>query len=654
MTRPRAGRARRLLAAAAVVWVAVPAVLLPALIRPPAAWAQKQEPMLSVDIRMTRVWFKRGSPISFEVAVTNRTKQALRGIRASVALYERVRSRSELRTAFGGRLPRDPLQAFTYPLEDLQAGATQRATVEEDLASQRSFQGAPDGVYPLAVTIRRSGSPSVTAVTAAALLNNEPDRRLTLSPVFVLAPPPILGPAGTVEDDTREQLTGIRRRLGLFPGGDLAAGFAVSPYLLEELRAMRASPVRAESAALEEAVGALSARSESLTLPYVYAQLPQLKDLGAGTAAEQIGAGRAATERILGATPNAILFPPELRVDDGVVAAAGRAGMGALLVPGGALSSSSKGLTPAEPFTSADVNLLPTDELLAKDLAGARSDVDVARAAVDTAMIYFEAPGRTRTLAVSGTAFSGSTRFPAFYSAIVDAPWLQVVRPSAAVDRGARSVRAIRSRTDDDPPRSFLDALNRARRSVEDLVSYTVGGNPVTSGLQNALQAAAGTGWWSSDWARGSAWARGIGSVVDAQRKLVSTAESGPVTFTSRRGEIPVTIVNKASYPFRIAVKVTSPKLKFPEGSDRLIDPLDPPGLTVTFAALAEATGTFPLRVTLTSPDGAVQVNEPVEYVVRSTAFNRLALVITLGAAAFLLVWYVRRAVISRRAAPDG
>jgi hypothetical protein len=53
------------------------------------------------------------------------------------------------------------------------------------------------------------------------------------------------------------------------------------------------------------------------------------------------------------------------------------------------------------------------------------------------------------------------------------------------------------------------------------------------------------------------------------------------------------------------------------------------------------ATGTFPIRVDVLTPDGAEQIAEG-EVVLASTAFNRVALVLSGGAAGFLLLWWRR------------
>jgi hypothetical protein len=625
----------------------------------PAAHAQKATPApgrsLSVALRLARPWFGPASPVTVEIELTSRLRDPLSSLRLSVALYERVRSRSSLREAFEGKLPRSPLDASTFAIDDLPPGVSQKVRIERRLDEMRAFQGAPAGLYPLAVTLRQNTGPGITTVTTAvALITDVTQNPIALLPVLVVAPTPILEPDGTPNRGTRDALASLRRGLGTLPQqGNAQYGLAASPVLLDELAALRTSAVKAEAAAVEDALRQAAAAAEVLTMPYSYTDLRQLPEL-AGTEAVvgQLGAGRAATRRALRGDPAPLLVPPHLHADLRTIAAARDNELRAVVVPGSLVGSASRGLTPADAVQSDGVLLLPSDALLEASLTKARTDVDLGRILAETAMVYFEAPARQRTLVVPALveSFDGAIgRFSSFLAGLQDSPWVRVVSPSAALTVDARPLRNPRYPAPTRAPRTFVRTLADARRAVDELTAITLSGNQTAESLRTSLQAALGTAWWEGGWERGNAYARRISSAVARQRRLVSTVGTAPVTFTSRRGEVPITIVNRTAYPVRIRVDVTSPKLKFPDGSTRVLEPLNPPGRTVTFAALAEATGTFPLRVRLASTDGSVTVHEE-EFVVRSTAFNVVALAITLGAAAFLVVWYGRRFVSARRA----
>jgi hypothetical protein len=288
--------------------------------------------------------------------------------------------------------------------------------------------------------------------------------------------------------------------------------------------------------------------------------------------------------------------------------------------------------------------LIPVDAALSRAASRARAGLEVSRALVEVAMVFFERPARPRILAIELNW--RASRAGDVLGSLVNAPWVEVLTADEALDVRASDRRLTLPRPPR-PTRGFLRSLDGAREAVGRFTAFTLPGNPVTSSLHSSLEAALGTSWWSDDWDEGVRWTRQISGVVERERTQI-TAQGAGVTFTSRRGEIPITVVNRTGYPVRVRVDVTSPKLEFPEGSSRVIDVLPPPGATITFPANAEATGTFPLRITLSSPDGAVVVSSE-ELLVRSTAANVLALALTGGALLFLLVWYGRRLLPSGR-----
>jgi hypothetical protein len=103
---------------------------------------------------------------------------------------------------------------------------------------------------------------------------------------------------------------------------------------------------------------------------------------------------------------------------------------------------------------------------------------------------------------------------------------------------------------------------------------------------------------------------------------------------------IPVTIRNLAGYPVEVRVVLVSPRLEFLEGDSRYVV-LERPVQAFTFPVRAQTNGRFPVTVRLETPRGAAIAESQI--VVRSTAYNLLALAITLGAALFLAAWWGRR-----------
>jgi hypothetical protein len=67
----------------------------------------------------------------------------------------------------------------------------------------------------------------------------------------------------------------------------------------------------------------------------------------------------------------------------------------------------------------------------------------------------------------------------------------------------------------------------------------------------------------------------------------------------------------------------------------------------VTFNVVAQTTGRFQVEVLVETPEGGPIADSSI--VVRSTAYNRVALIVTIGAALFLAAWWGRRFLPRRR-----
>ena len=178
--------------------------------------------------------------------------------------------------------------------------------------------------------------------------------------------------------------------------------------------------------------------------------------------------------------------------------------------------------------------------------------------------------------------------------------------------------------------RSELDSF---RRAVGNDIQPTGGGN-----YDRDLRVAE-----SSDWRPAAARARGrgfIAAVRNGIRSVYRRIQVGttPVTLTSRRGTIPVTIANDSEERVTVVLRLTSPKVDLPAASDPFV--LEPGRRTTQLLPVGtRATGTFPIQVDVLTPDGEVKIAGG-EIRLTSTAFNRVALALTGGAAGVLLLWW--------------
>ena len=140
---------------------------------------------------------------------------------------------------------------------------------------------------------------------------------------------------------------------------------------------------------------------------------------------------------------------------------------------------------------------------------------------------------------------------------------------------------------------------------------------------------------------------------VDAQIASVASEIVAPlqqfVTLTSQSGRIPLNLENRSQLAVRVHVVLDSDKLEFPDGN--VIDTILPPAATtrLNVEVTTRASGAFPLSVSVRSPDDILDIAS-TQFTVRSTAISGVGLVLSIGAGAFLLVWWARHFRKTRRA----
>lgn len=136
-----------------------------------------------------------------------------------------------------------------------------------------------------------------------------------------------------------------------------------------------------------------------------------------------------------------------------------------------------------------------------------------------------------------------------------------------------------------------------------------------------------------------------LGTGVGALRAELAQIYGPPqqrVTFTAREGQVQLVLTNETGRPVDVALELRGDRLEFPGREDRrLLVGLDGETTAVDLTVRARSSGDAPLDLTITTPDGRVELGRSRVFV-RSTAVSGVGLVLMGAAGLFLVVWWTR------------
>jgi hypothetical protein len=523
-----------------------------------------------------------------------------------------------------------------------------------------------DGVYPVRVELRDSLTGAVvdhfvTHVLHTPELHTTP--KLGMALVLPVHAAPALQPDGT-------------RQL---PDGDALAAMAQgieavrnTPFTLaptpETVAALAASS-DAKAKAVVAGVKSAAAEHQVLTSPYVPANLAGLSAAGLdGEVASQMGRGAATLTDVLGARLDARTWVAEEAIDPAFLDTLAGRGFDRvvttedLLVP-----VPDQRLTLTRPFVlpgrQTRLQAVEADSGLAAhfDSQGNQSLLAYQLLA-DLAVVYLDRPGDDEQRGVAAVAprdwrpsrqfldvlTTGLSLSPILEPISLDSLFGSV--PNARDDGGALLVRKpVPPGAGSLAPGGVAEVapdVRAARRRLDSLGSVLGSGNTTSAVIDERLLVAESADLKARR--QRDPYLEGAERLIDDQLHDIQMPEGRSITLTARTGEIPVTFQNNTGKPVRVVVKIESDKLDFPRGTTESLE-LTRLNTTERFPVVARASGAFPIRITLESPDGNLVVGR-ARITVRSTAASGASLVVALGAATFLAVWWGRNAMKGRRA----
>lgn len=652
----------------------------------------------ALQVRLTEItpWLGPESTLRIVLSVTNRSPQQVSDVKVGLSIFGGVGSRSELAQAFGGRLrERDVVGKDTLAEEDaIQPGATWDVVVEKELSEFTNFRTgrADNRAYPVRITVTAGRTATAQVDTQVVYFARPAGEPLLVALIVPLHVPPLYDAGGAVVRSAAQAAFGDGRidrlldALAAHPGvpvtlapsgllldtlADLSDGFILSEQSGRE-PVGPSDPVAVRAGSDLEKIRGLARRPETrfMVTPYSAAFLPGLiRNELADRAQAQVGEGRRRLVNQLGYEPLPDwLLPAGGLLDEPTLSVLQRSGVSkAVLHPDSVrLGEGARAptLTPSAPATletrAGAVEVIVQDAGLLSVLAS-KEGLSPAQTRqqflAETATIMLERPAQRRAVAVATPPDWAPD--PLVVNGILDAlersPWVRGGTPDEMVaqvaERGnlrmasSQEVMAAGPRL---PPEEYFESLRSARRRID---QFSELGPPtgMLADLDQKLLIAASADWWTSRTAveQGRSFTRQVEEAVRREFAKIRAPAAQTITFTSRTGTIPLLVESRAEYPVKVLIRLDSDKLEFP-GTERCPDgrgfclrrDLEPRAQTVDVRAIAQASGRFPLMVTLLTPSGQV-VLDSSRIVVRSTAYNVVAVTITAGAGVFLVLWWI-------------
>jgi hypothetical protein len=123
------------------------------------------------------------------------------------------------------------------------------------------------------------------------------------------------------------------------------------------------------------------------------------------------------------------------------------------------------------------------------------------------------------------------------------------------------------------------------------------------------------------------------------------------ITVTSLRARVPIAVFSTSRLPLHAELHLHSLALGFRRSTVPVV--LHGRNNVIEVQVSARTVGDFPIELRLTTPSGHFQLSSG-NLLIRSTAISSVALGLTAGAAAFLVLWWARSAFKRRRSQPSG
>jgi Family of unknown function (DUF6049) len=647
------------------------------------------------------VWHGYRDDLGLKVRITNHGDTALDGFNLVVGVLYKTRTRSDLHVLFDAQ-DFDAADSFAVPsLRSIPPGDSVTVKIKNPVSELGSVltPSAEQGVYPLKISLQDvAGIPLGSLMSSLLYYPEPPETRLDFIAVLPVndiparAPDGSFGPSASGKYPLEEALaddgwlSGYLDAMNGAVDSGLHLGFAPTPRLLEEIADLANGFPRVsgdETVSVPEGVGIARraagtlgslralARQDSVQIigvPYSAPDLPAIQE-DIGAISKQVIVGTTVAEEVLGIEQAGHwVLPPAGRADEATIEELSETGVGHAFLAADsfeAVPNPDLGGCPVAEYSFACPIAVDTalgglvtgysfdpvvQDLLTEVVRPGDTRLELQRFFAETAMIREELPGTTeRILAVTiPSNWHPSPRVARLVlRGLADAPWLKSLTPKEGLNRGhdvfGKEVVGTIDPAADQPADLDLDLISKADDFVEQFRSIEPP-DELFHRLSRNVLVAHSRSWWA-DPVDGLNYATAVVDEVNGELGKIKLIGPEQITLTSKRGKFQFVIVNDTSYPATVDVEMTSENLALPDIGPQTV----PAGRRqFEFEVTTEASGIFPLTVQLRAPAG-LEIDDPKPITVRSTEFNEIALALTLGAVAFVILFYVVRGARRRR-----
>jgi hypothetical protein len=602
------------------------------------------------------------------------------------AIGPRVTSRLQYETALQ-QGPAFAASADTVPLSGpLSPGESTEVVIPIDVSEiPGSVDPEESGVYPLQLALRSEDVDHEIAVltTVAIHITQPPQRRILFSWWTEIASPVAFGPDGTLVDIGFEAIleagggivAQIRAIADLLaqPRSRAAFDLIVSPAALDQLRQAADGYERSDGQVVAESEVVPRISAETLdrlraivssprvrvhAMPFAAPRLPALLSSGLRTHLEdQWRLGDETFQRILEERPDpTVARPPGLSFDQDSVDVLSARGVSTILgaadsvdrppqpndfapPPAAALSTTSGvnvNLVLPDPGTQA---LLSDPQLLADPVLAAQAVLG------ELATIWREQPVPKGDV-VRGLALDLPPDLPTAIwgeamERLSDAPFLEPVHAEElpfGVEPEPDSA-ALEASATGGFSGGYADDLAATGRRLAAFASILEEPADEADRLRRDMLYAEASQYIDNE-GSGRVWVLAVNDVIDRTISRLAPDTSRVLTFTSRSGTIPLRMGDPGGRVLNVKVQLASGRVEFLDNNERTVR-LDQADEVITFQVEVKAAGPSQIVVSVVAPNGMVLTRH--ELLVRSTAVNPIALIITIGAGLILVGLWSRR-----------